>query len=76
MARCCMLVEAGGVGDDERVGGHAAHVHAGVGIVGLDGVEQRLERGAGEPLHGLAGAALANHERSTGGGAGGNGQGR
>ena len=71
-----MLVEVGGVGDDQRVGRHPAHVHAGVGIVGLDGVEQRLERCAGEPLHGLAGAALANHERSAGGGGGSKAQGR
>ena len=54
-ALALVLGEVGRVGEDERVGGDAAHVRAGFRVVGVDGVEQRLERGGGEPLGGAAG---------------------
>jgi len=51
------IVESRGVGDDERAGCHAAHVHTGFRIVRLDRVEQCLERRGREPLDGLLAAS-------------------
>ena len=53
----------GGVGEDERIGGDAADVGAGLGIVGVDGVEQRLERGGGEALGGSASLLASKRTR-------------
>src|SRR5690242_12832480 len=54
-----MLVELCGIGKDERVGSNASHVSARLGVVGVDGVEQRLERCGGESLSRLSAVALA-----------------
>ena len=62
-ARCTRARrELGGVGEDERVGGDAAHVRAGLGVVRVDGVEQRFECGGGETLGGSAGLLASNED--------------
>lgn len=53
------LVEPGGIGDNEGICRHAADVFASLGIVRLDGVEERLEARGGESFDGSAGAAFA-----------------
>jgi len=53
------LVESGGIRDDQGVRRHAADVLASLGVVRLDGVEQRLEAGGGESFHRSAATALA-----------------
>ena len=45
-----MLVEVGGIGEDERVSRDAPYVGTGFGVVGVDGPEQRLEQRGGETL--------------------------
>ena len=61
-----MLLEPRLVADDERVGGHAANVHPCLLVIGLDGVEQRLERGGSHALHQTAGLVLAVHKHRRG----------
>ena len=56
------------VGEDERVLGDSADVHAGVGIIGVDGAEERFERGGGHAFSGLLRLQLAPEECSSGGG--------
>ena len=56
------LVHVGRIGENQRIVGDAPDVGAGDGVVGVDGVEQRLERGGAEPLGVLARAAFANHQ--------------
>ena len=56
-ALALVLRELGGVAEDERIGRDAPDVGAGLGIVGVDGVEQRFERRGGEPLGRLGGSA-------------------
>ena len=63
------LVEARGVGDDQRARGGAPQVHAGVGVVRVDGVEQRLERRGRETLDArlpCAGSARGGRRRQRG----------
>ena len=62
--------------EDERVRGDAAYVRARLGIVGVDGVEQRLERCRGEPLGDAPGLLTTNEDdRSRRGGRAGAGKG-
>ena len=63
-----VLGELGRIGEDQGVCGDAAHVGPGFGVVGVDRVEQRLERGGGESLGGAAGL-FATNEHGDGGGA-------
>ena len=65
-----VLLEAGRVGEHERVRGDAADVRAGVGIVGIDGLEQRLERGGGDALRGLPSLELVPEQQRGGRGGG------
>ena len=57
------------LGDDQGVGRDSADVHAGLCVIGLDGVEQRLERGGGESLDRTVRLAFARDERASGDGA-------
>ena len=43
-----VLIEAGRAREHERVGGDAANVRAGLRVVGINGVEERFERGGGD----------------------------
>ena len=61
------LVQTGGFAEYQCVGRDAADVRAGDGVVGVDGVEQRLERGRAKPL-GLRPHAVLAVEQSAGGG--------
>src|SRR4051812_11666831 len=53
-----VCVEIGGVAEDERISRDAAEVLAGFVIGGLDGVEQRFERGGGEAFTGFLSSVL------------------
>ena len=63
-------VESRCVGDDEGVRRDAAHVRAGLRVVRVDGVEECLERGAGETLGGSPGAELADDDCARSGAGG------
>ena len=66
------LRKAGGVGEDEGIFGDASDMDAGVGIVGVDGSQERFEGGGGHSFGGLAGLKLVpDEERPRGGGDGG-----
>src|SRR5439155_13695443 len=54
-----LLVHTDHVGKDERVTRDAADVRAGLRIVGVDRLEQRLQRGSSEALSSTFGAVLA-----------------
>ena len=59
------VAQSGGVGEDEGVVGDAADVGAGLGVVGVDGVEERFEGGGGEPLGALPAGVLALDEQDA-----------
>ena len=40
----CMLVEAGGVAENQGVGRDTTHVFACILVIGINGIEQRLHR--------------------------------
>ena len=60
------LVEASGVGNDQRIGSHAPNVHPGLLIVCLDGIEQGLKCRTSEALQSAARAPLANGQSAEG----------
>jgi hypothetical protein len=60
------LVEASGVGNDQRIGSYAPNVHSGLLIVCLDGIEQGLKCRTREALQGAARATLANDQSAEG----------
>jgi len=75
-ALALVLRELGRFTEDERVRRDAAYVRTRLGIVGVDGVEQRLERCRGEPLGDAPGLLTTNEDdRSRGGGRAGAGKG-
>jgi hypothetical protein len=53
-----MVVETGGIAEDQRVSRHPSNMLSRFVVVGLDGVEDRLQRGSGKPLRGRAPATL------------------
>ena len=61
------LIEVGRTSERHTVGGDATHVCASDGVVGVDGVEQRLERGGGEARGALRPLVLANEESANAG---------
>ena len=63
------LVQAGGLAEYEGVGCDAADVGARDGVVGVDRVEQRLERGRAKPLGLRSHAVLAEQQPARRGGA-------
>jgi hypothetical protein len=64
------VVEPGGVRERDRVRGDAADVGAGLRVVGVDRVEERLEGGGGETLGNASFASALRHvERGAAGGA-------
>jgi hypothetical protein len=46
----CSLIEPGGVAENERIARYPTHVGASYGVVGIDGVKERLHRGRPEPF--------------------------
>ena len=70
-----VLVELRGVREDEGVCGDASDVGASVGVVGVDGVEQRLEAGGGKAFGGFTAPAFA-YEQGAGEDARGGGKSR
>lgn len=60
------LVEAGGFPEGQRVSCDASYVSACNGIVGIDGIEQGLERGGAEALGLGADAVLAKEQPARG----------
>ena len=59
------LVEAGRVREDERVRRDSADMGTGVGIVGIDRLEERFERGGGDAFGRLACLELVSGEQSA-----------
>jgi 23S rRNA (cytosine1962-C5)-methyltransferase len=55
-----LVVDANGVGDNERVGRDAPDVRAGLLVVRVDRFQQRFEGGGGEPLGAFPPAPLVN----------------
>ena len=70
-----MLVEVHRVGEYEGVGGDAAHMSAGVGIVGVDGIQECLHIRGGESLRGGATMSLT-YDEGAGQNSGKDGKGR
>ena len=66
-----VVIETGSLAQDEGIGRDAADVRASGGVVGIDCVEQGLERGRAEPLGVASHAVLAVEESSSGGGSSG-----
>lgn len=61
------LVPSRGISDDERVVGDASDVGPGLGVVGVDGVEERLERRGGHAFGRSAGVPLVQEEGAEAG---------
>jgi hypothetical protein len=64
------LVETGGLGEDERISSDAAYVRTSGFVVGVDRVQQRLERSRAQSL-GLRAKVVLAVEQAAGGGDGG-----
>ena len=60
-----VLIETGGVAEDQRIAGDPPDVLSRFVVVGLDRVEQRLERGGREALGALATTAFEAPERAS-----------
>jgi hypothetical protein len=58
-------IELRGVGDDQRVGGNTSHVSAGLRVVRVDGIEERLEARRGHPLGALAVMSFSDEKRAS-----------
>jgi hypothetical protein len=65
-AAALVIVQLGGVGEDERVCGDTADVRTGSRIVGVDGIQERLESGGSESFGGVTASALEDIERAGG----------
>lgn len=59
-----MLVQVGGVGDHEGIGGDASDVSARFGVIGVDGIQERLEPCRTESLGGFATTSFSNEKRA------------
>mgnify|MGYP006146577779 CR=1 FL=1 len=55
-------VETGGVGEREGVDGDPANVCTRLAVGGIDGVEERLERGGGESFGGAPGGSFGGED--------------
>lgn len=64
-AQLLAIVESGGIGQDERVPGHAADMGAGFGVIHVDGEQDRLQQRRGEPLGVAAEPALPDYPESA-----------
>jgi hypothetical protein len=60
-----MILQVRGVGEDDGVGGNAAHMCTCLGVVCVDGIEERLQARGGNALTGFATAVFSYEVRAS-----------